>query len=226
MAEPVLFRWPAKAAFGRTVPKTKFYEHGNIPAVLREKFVDEIQRITWAFKLAEGTIRLRGTVAVPEIQVFTIEMKGADVSDDVLAAIDKTVRFPIIFEVASGDRVRTVAAHKLLHGKTPTIGTYFTTSWQPVGAPRRPLPTALDLPGLYEVILGVLLPVEKRVGETVSEAADRLGRARRLQREIAALEKKLRTEPQLNRKIELRRQVKERTVVLTELTGPVPSHKG
>ncbi|SDC08700.1 protein of unknown function [Raineyella antarctica] len=225
MTEPVLFRWPPAAAFGRTVPKTKFYEHANVHNALREKFVDDIQRITWAYKLADDTIRLRGTAAVPEILVFAVETKGTDVSDDVLTAIDKSVHFPIIFEVTNNDRVRTVAAQKSLLGKNPTVGTYFTTDWQPADVPRRPLPTALDLPGLYEALLTALLPVATRVGETVSEATDRLDRARRLQREIAALEKKLRTEPQLNRKIEIRRQIKERTAVLTELTDPVPSNK-
>lgn len=225
MTEPVLFRWPGSAAFGRTVPKTKFYDHGNVRTALREKFVDEIRRVTWAYKLADATIRLRGTAAVPEIQVFTVETKGADVSADVLTAIDKTVHFPIIFEITSGDRVRTVAAQKSLHGRTPMVGAYFTTDWQAADAARRPLPTALDLPSLYEAILTALLPVETRAGETVSEATDRLDRARKLQREIAALEKKLRTEPQLNRKIELRRQIKERTAVLTELTDPVTSNK-
>ena len=34
--EPVLYRWPANAAFGRTVPKAKFYEHGNVRTALRE----------------------------------------------------------------------------------------------------------------------------------------------------------------------------------------------
>ena len=34
MAELVLFRWPLAAAFGRTVPKTKFYEHGNVRTAL------------------------------------------------------------------------------------------------------------------------------------------------------------------------------------------------
>lgn len=225
MTEAVLYRWPSNAAFGRTVPKTKFYEHGNVRAALREKFVGTIQRITWAYKLADDTIRLRGTAAVPEIQVFIVEAKGTDVSDDVLAAIDKAVHFPIIFEVVSGGRVRTVAAQKTFHGKMPAIGAYFTTDWQPTDAPRRPLPTALDLPKLYEAILTALLPVETRTGETVSEATERLERAKKLQREVAALEKKLRTEPQLNRKIELRRQVKQRTAVLTELTDPVPSNK-
>lgn len=223
--EPVLYRWPANAAFGRTVPKTKFYEHGNVRTALREKFVDDIQRITWAYKLANDTIRLRGTAAVPEIQVFTVETKGADVSDEVLAAIDKTVHFPIMFEVASGERVRMAAA-QTLGGKKPRIATYFTTDWQPADAPRRPLPTALDLPSLYEALLASLLPVPKRVGETVSDATERLDRARKVQREIAALEKKLRTEPQLNRKIDLRRRLKERETELLELTDPTPSTRG
>ena len=225
MTEPVLFRWPSVAAFGRTVPKTKFYEHGSVRTALRERFVDDIQRITWAYKLADNTIRLRGTSAVPEVQVFTLETKGADVSDDVLTAIDKSVHFPIIFEIVSGELVRTVAAHKSLHGRTRPIGPYFTTDWQPADAPRCPLPTALDLPNLYEAILSLLLPVDKRVGETVVGATDRLDRARRLHREIAAMEKKLRNEPQLNRKIELRRQIKGRTAVFAELTDPVPSNK-
>lgn len=189
MIEPVLFHWPQHASFGRAVPKAKVYQHGNVRTALRERFVDEVRRITWAYKLAEDTVRLRGTAVVPEIQVFTIEAKGADVSDDVLAAIDKTVHFPIIFEVVSDESVRTAAAQKTLRSKAPMIGTYFTTDWQPVDAPRRALPTALDLPGLYEAILASLLPLPMRVGETVRQVTDRLDRAHKLQREIAALEK-------------------------------------
>lgn len=225
MPESRLFRWPPAATFGRTVPKTKFYEHGNVRTALREKFVDDIQSVTWAYKLADDTIRLRGSFAVPEIQVFTLEAKGTDVSDDVLTAIDKTVHFPIIFEVAANDRVRTVAAQKTLLGKIPTIGRYFTTEWQPSEVSRRPLPTALDLPSLYEAILSALLPMDTLAGETMSEATNRLERARKLQREITALEKKLRTEPQLNRKLELRRQLKEYTAAFTTLTNPVASNK-
>ena len=220
MSEFALYRWPSSASFGRTVPKTMVYEHANVRTALREKFVDEIQRITWAYKLAEGTVRLSGTNAVPEIQVFTVESKGPDVSDDVLLAIDKAVHFPIIFEISSNDRVRMVAAQKTFHGKTPTVGSYFDSAWQRADAPRRPLPAALDLTGLYEVLLTSLLPVKPRAGESVLVATGRLDRTRKIQREIAALEKKVRNEPQLNRKIEIRRQLIERTAALTELTDP------
>jgi len=218
-AQPKLYRWPAPAAFGRTVPKTKFYEYGKVRTALREKFVEDLQRITWAYKLADSTIRLKGTAAVPEIQIFTVETKGADVSDDVLAAIDKSVHFPILFEVVrgSGDGVRLVAAHKTLGGATPELGAYFSTGWRRVDAPRAPLPTALDLSSLYEALLASLLPAAPRRGESVSHATDRIEQARKLEREIAALERKLRTEPQLNRKIELRRELQDRQASLASL---------
>ena len=223
MAEPVLYRWPPSAAFGRVVPKAKLYERGNVSPALRERFVGDVQRIIWSYKLSDDTVRLRGTTSVPEIQVFTVEAKDDDVAADLLGVIDRSVHFPIIFEVAGNGRVRMVAAQKSLDGKAPRIGPYFTTGWQPSHAARRPLPTVLDLPSLYEALLASLLPVPTRVGETVSEATDRLDRIRKLQRDIAALEKKLRNEPQFNRKIELRRQIKERAALLDELTDPEPS---
>ncbi|KAB1652040.1 DUF4391 domain-containing protein [Pseudoclavibacter chungangensis] len=217
MPESVLYRWPPAAQLGRVVPKTKFYEHGNVRTALREKFVEDVQRITWAYKLAESTIRLKGTDAVPEIQVFAVETKGGDVPDDVLAAIDKSVHFPMLFEVSRGNEVRMVAAHKTLGGATPKVGSYFTTPWLPYDAARAPLPTAIDLPALYEAMLSSLLPVATRRGESLSKAADRMDKAKKLEREIAALERKLRAEPQLNRKIELRRALKDRQVALADL---------
>jgi uncharacterized protein DUF4391 len=214
----VLYHWPASAAFGRIVPKTKFYEHGKVRAALRDRFISDIQRITWAYKLADTTIPLRGTPKVPEIQIFAIETKDDDVANDVLAAIDRSVHFPIVFEVTDGDRVRTVAARKILGGNVPRLGPYFTTEWLPTAAQRQPLPTTLDLASLYEAILASLLPIRPRAGESVSDATDRMESARKLRREIASLEKKMRAEPQLNRKIERRRQVRERAEALTELT--------
>lgn len=213
MAE-LLYRWPAAAKFGSRVPKKKFYEHGSVSTAVRAKFVSEVQRITWAYKLAESTINLPGSTAVPEIQIFYIETKADDVADPVLSAIDKAIQFPIIFEVAKTmagkSQVRMVAAHKLLGSGTPKLSTYYSTSWMPADSVREPLPTAISLPTLYSAMLSPLTPVMARPGEEMSEVSDRLATLRKLEREITALERKLRTEPQLNRKIELRRTLRTR----------------
>lgn len=212
-----LYRWPVAARFGTRVPKEKFYEHGSITTLVRQRFVAEVRRITWSYKLAETTIHLPGTDMVPEIQVFSLETKGTDVSNDVLAAIDKSVHFPVIFEVVRGDAVRTTAAHKVLGASAPKIGTYFTTGWLSTASERAPLPTAIDLHALYEALVASLLPGPTRRGESVSEACDRMDRAKKLEREIAALDRKLRTEPQLNRKVELRRELRDRKAALAAL---------
>lgn len=200
------------------MPKTRFYERSTISATVREKFVSEVQRITWAYKLADETIHLRGDESVPEIQIFTIEVKDDDVSEDVLTVIDRAVPFPIIFEISRATGItRMVASHKQLDGATARLSAYFTTGWHAAAAPRVPLPPALDLPGLYTALLTPILPIVTRPGENIASATDRVGQARKLERDVAALEKKLRTEPQFNRKVELRRQLRARMAELALL---------
>jgi hypothetical protein len=210
----LLYKWPVAAKFGSRVPKEKFYEHGNVSTAVRENFVSEVQRITWAYKLAESTINLPGSAAVPEIQVFQIDTKTGGVADNVLSAIDNAIQYPIIFEItratAGEPQIRMVAAHKQLGSGASKLSAYCSTGWLPAAVERQTLPTAIGLPTLYATILVPLTPVTRRPGEEMSEVADRLATLRKLEREIAALERKLRTEPQLNRKIELRRAIKTR----------------
>ncbi len=116
-----------------------------------------------------------------------------------------------------------VAAHKQLGTGAPKLGPYFSTDWQPASGDRVPLPTAIDLTSMYTALLQPLTPVASRAGENVSEVVGRLTTVRSLEREIAALERKLRNEPQLNRKVELRRTLKTKQAMLVDLTSPTPS---
>ena len=173
-----LFAYPQATAFGRVVPKQRFYEHTNINPKVRELFVSEVRRITWAYKLAPETIGLSGSSSVPEIQVFTVELKDLDLNLEVLAGIDRAVRFPIIFEVrrerAGMAEVRVVAAHKVLGAHTPKVSAYFAGDWQGQDAVRAPLPVAVNLAGLYAQLLGplqlVLILAYVRAGEFIWRA--------------------------------------------------------
>lgn len=224
MTASLPFRWPPTARFGRVVPKTKFYEHARLSPAARDRFVTEIQRITWAYKLADATIHLRGTAAVPEIQVFEIDAKSDDITDATLATIDKAVQSPIIFElrrtVDGATQTSMAAAYKRLGGKAPQLAGYVRTEWQPADVGRVPLPQALDLPGLYAALLAPLLPVAPLAGETLAVTIERVERKAKLEREIAALDRRLRNEPQLNRKVELRRKIQARKDELATVLDP------
>jgi len=221
-----LYRWPEAARFGRVVPKSKFYEQGTVPAAVREKFVSEVQRITWAYKLAGNTINLPGTSVVTEIQVFQIDAKGRDVAESILAAIDKAVKTPVIFEVNRGEGTarltRMIAAHKAPSIGVAKLGSYHSTEWFLHDVQRQPLPTAIDLPALYARLINSLTPLTARPGEDATEIAARLESVRKLEREVAALERKLRAEPQLNRKVEIRRILKSKQAALAALISPSP----
>ncbi|AGP31778.1 DUF4391 domain-containing protein [Corynebacterium terpenotabidum] len=208
----LLYRWPTAAEFARRIPKDKFYGRGRDRAAVKEKFVAEVDRITWAYKLAEVTVNLPDSDAVPEVQVFEVVAKEDDISDQVLRAMDTAVLSPIIFEVMRdhGDRreVRMVAAHKKLGSGAPTLSGYFSTGWMPSEAERSPLPAAVSLEALYEALLEPLTRVTVRAEDSVAEVSDRLNQVGKLEREVAALERKIRTEKQFNRKVELRRNLK------------------
>jgi D-alanyl-D-alanine carboxypeptidase len=62
-----LFAWPAQATVARPVAKTKIYAHAKPAAALRALFVEQVESITWAYKLAPETINLPAKPDVPEI---------------------------------------------------------------------------------------------------------------------------------------------------------------
>ena len=208
----LLYQWPEAARFGRRIPKEKFYENARINAATKQRFVTEVARITWGYKLAETTINLPGTVEVPEVQVFTIESKADDVSRTVLEAIDKAIPFPIIFEVvrktATHSEIRMTASHKQLGARTPKLSRYYSTGWMCRNTERQPLPTAITLPTLYAALLRPLTTLPSHPSEKMSELGDRLASAAKLEREIKRLERRLHAERQFNRKVELRRTLK------------------
>ena len=63
------FSYPKATAFGRTVPKSKIYEHAGPGSALKDKFVTEVEQIVWTHKLAPETLNLTVTLSVTEIQI-------------------------------------------------------------------------------------------------------------------------------------------------------------
>lgn len=210
-----LWNWPTGAAVNRTVPKSKFYENAKITNRLRDQFVEEIERITWAYKLSPDTIRLRSNTEVPEIQVFQIQAKpGQVISEPVVAAIDKAIHTPVLFEITQTDgskaTTRMWAAYKLITNRTPSISGYLRGSQMAPGSQRVPIPTAVDLAALYPRLLAPLLLLPPLPGEPMSDTLDRIEQVNKLDREIISLEKAMNTEKQINRKLEIRRDLRNK----------------
>ena len=209
--------WPAQAAVNRPVPKTKIYAHAKPTAALRALFVDQVESITWAYKLAPETINLPAKPDVPEIEVFEIALKLPDVSHSVLRCIDKAIPFPILFVLRFEGRSQAIAAYKRPSDSDShqwVLGDYHAAPWQKDDAPRAALPVALDLQGLYEQLVRHHWAIAARPGESLRDQLDRLAHLSAKQTAATKLEARLAQEKQFNRKIEINAQLR---TVRTEL---------
>ncbi len=203
-SHPAFVRYPAQAAFGRTLPKSKLYAHSHAGTRLKNLFVQQVEQIVWQFKLAPETINLPARPAVPEIQVFGIQLKTPELSFDVLRAIDQSVQFPIIFELAHAGRAQVVACHKRpseADASRWVLSDYFAGGWLADHAERGDMPVALHLGGLYEQLLRALLPLPARSHETLAEHVARLDALAVKQREADKTAAELEKERQFNRKV-------------------------
>jgi len=208
----VLYLYPTQARVGKNLPKSKIYQHARVSASLRRKFIDQIANITWAYKLSPETINLPALPSVPEIEVFVVELKGNELSTDVIRSIDAAIPFPAVYEIVSGGRTRVVAAHK-----RPSEGdfskwvteTYFETEWYPQSKERIPLYSSIDLGRLYEQMLTAMMPITRRRDEAFPATVARAGEIRRLEREAEKLNSKLNKEKQFNRKVEINAELRD-----------------
>ena len=221
-ATQALFAWPPQAAVGRPVAKSKIYAHGKPSAALRAQFVEQVESITWAYKLSPETINLPAKPAVPEIEVFEVALKLPDVSHSVLRCIDKAMPRPILFNLRFDGRTQPVAAYKRPSDAASdqwVLGDYHVAPWQNDGDARPALPLALDLQGLYDQLLRQHFAVPARPGETLRDQLDRLSALASKQAAAAKLEARLNAEKQFNRKVEINAQLRTIRSELHALTS-------
>ena len=221
-ATQALFSWPPQAAVGRPVAKSKIYAHGKPSTALRAQFVEQVESITWAFKLAPETINLPAKPDVPEIEVFELALKLPDVSHTVLRCIDKAIPFPILFVLRFEGHIQPVAAYKRPSDAASgqwVVGDYHAAPWQKDDVALPGLPVALNLQGLYERLLRQHFANPARAGESLRDQLDRLSALAAKQAAAAKLEARLTVEKQFNRKVEINAQLRTIRTELHALTS-------
>lgn len=206
-----LYDYPRQAAYGKVLPKSKFYEQVRPNRAIRTGFTEQIEKITWQYVLAPHTINLPAGKTVEEIAVFQISLKGETLDENILRTIDKAIRIPIFYLLTHQGRVKSIAAYKRPNESDSArwvVDEYFASPWLTEDAVRTALPVALDLDGLYEQMLRRLMPGTQRTGETLREQVERLAQVRVLQGECRKMEIRLQREKQFNRKVEINAQLR------------------
>ena len=211
----MLYSYPKQAHFGKMIAKSKIYEHANLTIAVKDKFVSQIDKITWQYKLASATINLQATSSVPEIQIFDIRLKGNDLDEALLKIIDKAIPFPIFYQIYRGNEVKIKAAYKRPSDADKSkwvVESYFESAWIEIDAPKEPLPLALDLGKLYEQMMKALLPkelIETGTQTAIKEQVELIDKIKAKERAYDKLKAKRDRENQFNRKAELNTELKK-----------------
>ena len=212
-----MFTFPAQAFYGKKITKEKIYQYASPTAGVKQQFVQQIDKIIWQYKLAPETINIPATKQLAEIQVVDIHFKGdapPTFNEALLRVIDKAISMPLYYRIFAGDQQCYCMAFKRPNeadsGKW-VVDAYFASPWfnpaHTQAAP--PMPIALNMQGLYELLLRSVIAESAKPGESISEQIGRLSQLRSLDRQIEVLTAQLMREKQFNLQVDINRQINQ-----------------
>lgn len=86
-----MIKFPDSTIVNKVVPKTAFYKHLEVNAGMKTHFVEDVDRIVWAYKFAPSTLNVTDGKLVHEITIFSVVLKNKDCPSDVFVFIDKNL---------------------------------------------------------------------------------------------------------------------------------------
>lgn len=211
---------PKSTEFNRRVPKQKFYENLTVSPAVKRAFAEQIKAIWWRNKIAAATMNLAAGETVTEIEVFEVCLSAPRLDEAVLRQIDREIPYHILFLLEYEGKYQAWTAYKEAAGSGANafkVGTYYHTDWLEEAA----LPLKLDGLNTDKVYENFVRQIAgeplSQTGEPLKESVERDKRRQILQKQIAALEKKVRREKQFNKQVQLNAELKRLKKDLEEL---------
>ena len=203
---------PQSTEYNKRIPKQKFYENLTVSASLKQSFVEQIKTIYWRNKIAPSTVNIAEGNDVEEIEVFEIKLNSEYIDERILKQLDKEIPYHILFLLEFDGKYQAWIGfkEKAQSGNSVyKVNNYYHTDW--LEAENLPVKMeGLSIDVVYEnfvrQIAGDALQAEKQ--ESLKESIDRDTRRQELQKQIAALQLKIRKEKQLNKQMKMNKDLK------------------
>ena len=213
---------PKSTEFNRRIPKQKFYENLTVSPTLKRFFVDQIKVIYWRNKIAATTMNLAAGETVTEIEVFEVRLTAPQLDVSVLKQIDKEIPYHILLLLEYEGKYQAWTAYKEFAASGSSafkVGTYYHTEW----LPEQELPLMVDglnTDAVYENFVRQIAgdALQANSAESLRESVERDTRRQELQKQITALQAKVRKEKQLNKQVKLNAELKRLRKELEEIT--------
>ena len=209
-----MFGFPASTEFGKRIPKQKFYENIDITPALKRVFVEQIRLIYWRNKLATTTLNLAAGEAVKEIEVFEVRLNALQLDEAVLRQIDKEIPYHILFILTCDGKAQAWIGYKEATASGINafkVSRYYHTDYWAPESELQFRVDGLNMDAVYENLVRQIAgdALQADSGESLQTSVERDEKRRQLEKQIAALEVKMRREKQLNRQMEINAELKK-----------------
>lgn len=188
-----------RTVFNKMIPKEKFYQHLTLNTKIKNSFVQDIKKIVWANKLSERTTNIERGEAVSEIEIIEIYLKNGEIDDGVLEVISKQIPHKIIFILKYEDKAQMCVYLAKLH----------KTVWQQENM------LVLKIEGMNfdkvwdNFVIQISGLRQENNSDTAEETVIKSIEREKIEKQIAALTKKMRSENQFNRQVKLKKEIAE-----------------
>ena len=204
--------FPVSTEFNKRIPKQKFYENLDVSPTLRRVFVDQIRIVYWRNKLAASTLNIAAGEAVTEVEVFEVRLNEPLLDEAVLKQIDKEIPYHILFVLTCDGKAQAWIGYKEAAASGSNafkVSHYYHTDWMAEEELQLHI-DGLNMDAVYESLVRQIAgdKLLSESGESLKESVERDEKKKQLEKQIAALESKMRKEKQLNRRIEMNAELK------------------
>ena len=204
---------PKSTEFNNRIPKQKFYENLSVTPAIKTAFTEQIKIIYWRNKLAATTLNLAPGKLVTEIEAFEIRLTSPDLDEDILRLIAREIPYHILFLLDYDGKYQAAMGYKedASSGKAAfKVERYYRTEWLTEEELSLHL-EGLTIDAVYENFIRQIAG-DRLVGNknrTLTESVEQQKQREQIEKELAALETKMKNEKKLNRKMKLKVEIKK-----------------
>ena len=198
-----MLQFPKTSEFNKIMPKEAFYKNLTLSPDLKDKFVSNIKRIVWQNKLSATTLNIDKGAKVTEILVLVIELKKKAFEYKLLEAITRQNAHKILFVL----RYEASAQLAVYHNKI------YMTGWLPQDDITIEI-KGLNLDKLWDNFVRQIAIDEQTVTNnneqvSVETLLKEHEEKQKTQREITALENKIKNTKQFNLQVKLKQELRK-----------------
>ena len=110
-----MIEFPVSTRIHKRLPKEAFYKRLTLSAALKEKFVDDIERIVIENSLSNNSLNLTTDSEIKEILLLSISLKKQEFDGKVVEAIARQNLHKLLFLLVCEDKQQLALYHSKLY---------------------------------------------------------------------------------------------------------------